>query len=44
MKPFAALVPAILLLACLALPCTALESKVLTVIGEDSFRGSWSEL
>ena len=31
MKPFTVLVPAILLLACLALPCTALESKVLTV-------------
>ena len=31
MKLFAALVPAILLLACLALPCTALESKVLTL-------------
>jgi hypothetical protein len=31
MKPFATLVPAMLLLACLALPCTALESKVLTV-------------
>jgi len=31
MKPFATLVPAILLLTCLALPCTALESKVLTV-------------
>jgi len=31
MKPFAAFLSAILLLACLALPCTALESKVLTV-------------
>ncbi|MEI6102641.1 MAG: hypothetical protein WCP70_01725 [Methanothrix sp.] len=31
MKPFAALVPAMLLLACLALPCTALESKFFTV-------------
>lgn len=31
MKPFTALVPAILLLACLALPSTALESKFLTV-------------
>jgi hypothetical protein len=31
MKPFAAIVPAILLLACLALPCTALESKFFTV-------------
>jgi hypothetical protein len=31
MKPFTVFVPAILLLACLALPCTALESKVLTV-------------
>ncbi|MHB8119650.1 MAG: hypothetical protein ACYDHX_13140 [Methanothrix sp.] len=31
MKPFAALVPAILLLACLALPCTALESKFVAV-------------
>ena len=31
MKPFAALVPAILLLACLALPCTALESKFFTI-------------
>lgn len=31
MKPFAALVPAILLLACLALPCTALESKFFTL-------------
>ncbi len=31
MKPFAALVPVILLLSCLALPCTALESKFLTV-------------
>jgi hypothetical protein len=27
MKPFAALVPVMILLACLALPCTALESK-----------------
>ena len=31
MKSFAALVPAMLLLACLALPCTALESKFFTV-------------
>ena len=31
MKPFTVLVPAILLLACLALPCTALESKFFTV-------------
>ncbi len=31
MKPFTLLVPAILLLACLALPCTALESKFFTV-------------
>jgi hypothetical protein len=31
MKPFAALVPAMLLLACLALPCTALESKFFTI-------------
>jgi len=31
MNPFKALVPVILLLACLALPCTALESKFLTV-------------
>ncbi len=31
MKPFAALVPAMLLLACLALPCTALESKFFSV-------------
>lgn len=31
MKPFASFLSAILLLACLALPCTALESKVLTV-------------
>jgi hypothetical protein len=31
MKPFAAFLSAILLLACLALPCTALESKVFTV-------------
>jgi hypothetical protein len=31
MKPFAALISAILLLACLALPALALESKVLTV-------------
>jgi hypothetical protein len=31
MKPFAALIPAMLLLACLALPCTALESKFVTV-------------
>ena len=31
MKPFAALMPAILLLACLASPCTALESKFFTV-------------
>lgn len=31
MKPFTTLVPAMLLLACLALPCTALESKVLIV-------------
>jgi hypothetical protein len=31
MKPFAALVPAMLLLACLALPCTALESKFFTL-------------
>ena len=31
MKSFAALVPAMILLACLALPCTALESKFVTV-------------
>jgi hypothetical protein len=31
MKPFTVLVPAILLLSCLALPCTALESKLFTV-------------
>ena len=31
MKPFAAFIGAVLLLACLALPCTALESKILTV-------------
>jgi len=31
MKHFTALVPAILLLACLAVPCTALESKLFTV-------------
>jgi hypothetical protein len=31
MKPFTVLVPAILLLACLALPSTALESKFFTV-------------
>jgi hypothetical protein len=31
MKTYAALVPAILLLACLALPCTALESKFFTL-------------
>ncbi|MCK9440356.1 MAG: hypothetical protein M0Q13_02930 [Methanothrix sp.] len=31
MKPFTALVPAIILLACLALPCTALESKFFTI-------------
>lgn len=31
MKPFTALVPAILLLSCLALPSTALESKFFTV-------------
>jgi len=31
MKPFPALVPAMILLACLALPCTALESKFVTV-------------
>jgi hypothetical protein len=31
MKPLAAFLSSILLLACLALPCTALESKILTV-------------
>ena len=31
MKPFVAFLSAILMLACLALPCTALESKVFTV-------------
>jgi hypothetical protein len=31
MKHFTVLVPAILLLACLAVPCTALESKLFTV-------------
>ncbi len=31
MKSFAAFLSSILLLACLALPCTALESKILTV-------------
>jgi len=31
MKPFTALIPAILLLSCLALPGTALESKLFTV-------------
>ncbi|MCX6674315.1 MAG: hypothetical protein NTY37_11125, partial [Methanothrix sp.] len=31
MKPFPVLISAILLLACLALPCTALESKFVTV-------------
>jgi hypothetical protein len=31
MKPFTALVPAILILCCLALPCTALDSKFFTV-------------
>jgi hypothetical protein len=31
MKPLTALLPAILLLACLALPCTSLESKLFTV-------------
>jgi len=31
MKPFAALVPVMLLLACLALPSTALESKFFTI-------------
>ena len=31
MKPFSALLPAILLLACLAIPCMALESTVFTI-------------